>query len=211
VTQSNLDLEIRMWFFEPAEADTLFAACLSEIAWQRTGKPRSECWMSPAGEYYYYGKVSERYDPHPYAPCVAQVAERIVETFGDQDFNCCFANRYDTERDNLGWHADDSVGMSHDHPIYVVSFGEPRQLHVRESTSDKVAHWVEMTHGSVLRMPPGMQRTHMHRVAKSSRKATRPRVSLTFRTLRLGPGDREALAEAHARSQAEHTRKSKGA
>ena len=36
-------------------------------------------------------------------------------------YNVCFLNRYDDQRNHLGWHADDSPEMDHDHPIAVVS------------------------------------------------------------------------------------------
>jgi alkylated DNA repair dioxygenase AlkB len=198
--------------FTPSEADALFARCRDSIPWQRTGKPRSECWMSPDGEFYYYGRVSERYDPHPYPECVTEVETQIRSAFTGLmrlTMNCCFANAYRDERDNLGWHADDSIGMSHADPIFVVSFGEQRAIEFRPISGEatQAVARVELPHGSVLVMPPNFQRNWMHRIAKSSRKAKQERISLTFRTLVLTDEDRRALAENHARSVAEQAAK----
>ncbi len=98
-------------------------------------------------------------------------------------YNVCFLNRYDTEQNQLGWHSDDSPGMLHEHPIAVVSFGEPREIWWREKGQTGVIPAEQrqlLENGSLFVMPPGFQKSHQHRIPKGG-KQMGPRVSLTFR------------------------------
>jgi alkylated DNA repair dioxygenase AlkB len=99
------------------------------------------------------------------------------------EYNVCFLNRYDNEQNQLGWHSDDSPGMLHTHPIAVVSFGEPREIWVREKGASGVVPAEDrylLGDGSLFIMPPGFQLTHQHRIPKGGKKMG-PRISLTFR------------------------------
>ncbi len=98
-------------------------------------------------------------------------------------FNVCFLNRYDTQHGHLGWHADDSPEMSHDHPIAVVSLGAEREIwwkHKTEKGQTPPERRRLLEHGSVFVMPPGFQRDHLHRIPKADH-VVGTRISLTFR------------------------------
>jgi alkylated DNA repair dioxygenase AlkB len=102
---------------------------------------------------------------------------------GFNEYNVCFLNRYDDAHKQLGWHSDDSPGMLHEHPIAVVSFGEPRDIWWRPKDFKGVIpeEWRQrLGNGSVFVMPPGFQLTHQHRIPKGDREMG-CRVSLTFR------------------------------
>jgi alkylated DNA repair dioxygenase AlkB len=78
-------------------------------------------------------------------------------------YNVCFLNRYGNAGQHLGWHADDSPGMDHEHPIAVVSFGQPREIWWREHDQKGVIPSEQrqlLASGSLFVMPPGFQRTH---------------------------------------------------
>lgn len=168
---------------------------LKEVPWVNVRDARAECFMALTPTTYNYGTPphDQTYTSVPYHGSVANVQtmlNMLSYTFspnktdgGPAEYNVCFLNRYDNEHNQLGWHSDDSPGMLHEHPIAVVSFGEPREIWVREKglkgeipAQDRYS----LADGSLFIMPPGFQMTYQHRIPKGSRKMG-PRVSLTFR------------------------------
>ena len=99
--------------------------------------------------------------------------------------NVCFLNRYDDEKNALGWHSDDSPDTSDAHPISVVSFGEPREIWWRKTGTKGIvpeSNRKLLEPGSLFVMPPGFQSEFEHRIPKGSRGMD-TRVSLTFRRM----------------------------
>ena len=97
--------------------------------------------------------------------------------------NGAFLNRYENEKQHLGWHSDDFVEMDHTAPVCVVSFGEAREIWWRkigESGLVPSEQRQKLSPGSLFIMPPGFQHTHEHRIPRGDREMT-PRISLTFR------------------------------
>lgn len=182
-------------FYLPAQAwlsdakpDTIadaWAALMADLAWEQRREARKEYFMAPTeGMVYTYGTPphDESYTSKPWHPNVAEIMEVINGEF-ETNYNVCFLNRYDNAQQALGWHSDDSPGMRHDHPIAVVSFGEPREIWVREKGAKGVIPKEDrflLRSGSLFIMPPGFQETHQHRIPKGDRPMG-PRVSLTFR------------------------------
>ena len=167
---------------------------LKSTPWIQVTDARLECFMSASTETYTYGEGRgvRTYTPVPYSPIVADIQRQLNrDDVGDCDYgkippyeyNVCFLNRYDNASMQLGWHSDDSPGMDHDHPIAVVSFGEPREIWWREKGQTGVIPADQrqlLEHGSIFVMPPGMQRTHQHRIPKGDRPMG-TRISLTYR------------------------------
>lgn len=162
--------------------------------WIKVTEARLECFMSASSETYTYGSgVGVRtYTPGPYSILVAVIQATLNTHVSDVlnehpamsgKYNVCFLNRYDNAAMQLGWHADDTPGMNHDHPIAVVSFGQPREIWWRENAQKGVIPPEQrqlLGHGSLFVMPPGMQRTHQHRIPKGDRPMS-TRISLTYR------------------------------
>lgn len=185
------------YFADPNWANTVYNRLLKEVEWVNVKQARGEYFMysdhifgvQMTGETYTYGVpphdetyVSGRW--HPDVKDIMDILNECVEEYGvASNYNVCFLNRYDNERNQLGWHSDDSPGMLHEHPIAVVSFGEPREIWVREKGASGVVPKEDrylLEDGSLFIMPPGYQKTHQHRIPKGG-KAMGPRVSLTFR------------------------------
>lgn len=170
-----------VWKAEPEET---LGWLLNDIAWESVREARKEYFMAEEPTTYTYGTP-----PHDHAytsglwhPAVVGAMSYLNDRFHTK-YNVCFLNRYDDEKNQLGWHSDDSPGMLHEHPIAVVSFGEPREIWVREKGASGVVPNEDrylLESGSLFVMPPGFQRTHQHRIPKGSKKMG-PRVSLTFR------------------------------
>lgn len=98
----------------------------------------------------------------------------------------CFLNRYDHDRQALGWHSDDSDIMDHTKAVVVVSFGEPREIWWRKKGDKGVVPTENrqlLEPGSLFVMPPGFQQTHEHRIPKGDRPM-QTRISLTFRAFK---------------------------
>ena len=167
---------------------------LNSTPWIQVTEARLECFMSASTETYTYGEGRgvRTYTPVPYSPLVSDIQRQLNrDDIGDCDYgkippyqyNVCFLNRYDNASMQLGWHSDDSPGMDHEHPIAVVSFGQPREIWWREKDQTGVIPANQrqlLEHGSIFVMPEGFQRTHQHRIPKGDRPME-TRISLTYR------------------------------
>lgn len=94
-----------------------------------------------------------------------------------------FGSYYKDEHQHLGWHSDDSPEMDMDHPISVVSCGEPRFIYVKEryykgEVPDENKYL--LTNGSLFIMPSGYQKDHLHKIPRGGH-SMEGRISLTFR------------------------------
>jgi len=162
------------------------------IPWEnREGAPRYEAWMNDYCLPYTYGRGenARTYEAMSDWPMVADGVRGVLNSSFGLSFDCCFINGYAHQRQHLGWHADDSPEMDHEHPIAVVSFGAEREIwfrktsliHVPGSISGGI-HQQLLGNGSLLLMHAGMQREWQHRIPKADREVGK-RVSLTFRRL----------------------------
>lgn len=167
---------------------------LNSTPWIQVTDARLECFMAATTDTYTYGEGRgvRTYTPVPYSLLVTSIQEtlnnHLSHALNEHPrksglYNVCFLNRYDNAAMQLGWHSDDSPGMDHDHPIAVVSFGQPREIWWREKSQAGVIPADQrqlLEHGSIFIMPAGMQRTHQHRIPKGDRPMG-TRVSLTYR------------------------------
>jgi alkylated DNA repair dioxygenase AlkB len=162
---------------------------LSSIPWESHTEARQECFMSLSSDTYTYGsgRGIRTYLPIPFLPWVDKLRMRLnrkpFSTEEIYNYNVCFLNKYEDNTQHLGWHADDTPGMDHDHPIAVVSFGQSREIWWRHKGQTGIIPDDQrqlLMSGSLFIMPPGFQREHEHRIPKGDRKME-PRISLTFR------------------------------
>lgn len=166
------------------DAELSFKRLYEELDWVHAdgGKvPRKEYYVNNYGFDYSYGSggFSRTYISCPTHPVIELIRTRLKEELG-VEFDVVFLNLYEDERNHLGWHADDSPEMSHEHPIVSVSLGAEREIWYKEKESKEVPEKILLGHGSAFVMLPGMQKTHYHRIPKCDRKCG-PRISLTFR------------------------------
>lgn len=162
-------------------ADAALQTLLEDLAWERReSTPRGEYYCNDHGVPYTYGsgRGVRTYYPRPYHPTINAIRVLVEREVGCI-LDVCFLNRYDDQRDQLGWHADDSPEMDDTRPIVVVSLGAEREIWFKERGSTDVTK-ILLGNGSLLAMPPGFQDTHLHRIPKCS-KGCGVRVSLTFR------------------------------
>lgn len=166
---------------------TTFEELLKEVPWEkRDDAPRKECFMSENGKLTYtYGRnVGER---TYYSIGFTDTIKKMIDDLNkrtNNDYNVCFLNYYENEKMHLGWHSDDSPEMDNNHPIAVITFGEPREIWWKEKgvkgelpdENKKL-----LTNGSLFIMPKGFQENHVHKIPKGSKQNMGGRISLTFR------------------------------
>lgn len=163
--------------------DDAYEQLMNTLDWVHASPtvPRKEYYWHALGLPYTYGmgKFAREYQSQPAHPVITAIGEKLAKELGCV-FDVVFLNRYDTLKDHLGWHADDSPEMSDDHPIVTVSLGAEREIWFRPLSDIKNITKLKLEHGSACVMLPGMQDTHHHRIPKHDRECG-PRISLTFR------------------------------
>ncbi len=169
------------WVAEPDEA---FAILWNELDWVRhPGVPRREYYVNTLGVDYTYGQkeFARTYRSQPMDWLIQCLLEDL-ETETGTKFEAIFLNGYDDEKDQLGWHSDNSPEMDDSRPIAIVSLGAEREIWFRNWNADPeiTVTRLKLGHGSLCLMEAGMQDTHQHRIPKGDRPHG-PRLSLTFR------------------------------
>lgn len=154
------------------------------LNWLDVTEARMEYFMSDEPRSYIYGKppFDREYHSSEYTEQVTQIQNKLNEDF-EAKFNVCFLNRYNNQKNQLGWHADDSPTMDRDHPIAVISFGAEREIWWKLQTEKGEVppeQRQKLGHGSLFVMPSGFQDLYFHRIPKADREVG-VRVSLTFR------------------------------
>lgn len=151
------------------------------IPWEQRDTARAECFMSdPTGISYSYGKAGfERTYVSVETPMIVKEACAVIEVQLGVRLPMCFVNRYDSEKNHVGWHSDDSPIIDQTKPIAVLSLGAEREIWFKHVQTGEVQKLL-LGHGSLAVMPAGMQATHQHRIPKGSR-ACGMRISLTLR------------------------------
>ena len=106
---------------------------LLALDWETRRSARREYFMSETTRQYRYGagESSELYNSRTFSFLVHHLMAFINRDF-DLELNVCFLNRYEDEKNHLGWHADQFPGMRDDQPIVVASFGAEREIWVKD-------------------------------------------------------------------------------
>lgn len=156
---------------------------LLDLEWLSVTEARLEYFMSDEPRSYTYGRppFDREYHSNKYTEQVATIRDQLNNE--GMDYNVCFLNRYNTQKQQLGWHADDSPTMDRDHPIAVVSFGAEREIWWKRQGETGVVPNDQrqmLGNGSLFVMPARFQDSHFHRIPKADREVG-VRVSLTFR------------------------------
>lgn len=164
--------------------------CLKHLAedltWLDVTEARKEYFMSnPSGILYTYGigEAARTYLSVDYTNIVQGIREQLDKTY-KTNYDVCFLNRYDTGKNALGWHADDSPEMNHDHDIAVISFGAEREIWWKDKElkgNIPPENKQTLHHGSLFIMPAGFQKNNLHRIPKYGGGNCGMRISLTFR------------------------------
>ena len=169
------------------EATHCFDRLLHTIEWKNDeafilGKliitKRKVAWYAAADFEYTYSNITKR--DIPFTKELLQL-KSIIELKTGEQFNSCLLNLYHTGDEGMGWHSDAEKDLKKNGAIGSLSFGAERKFSFKHiETKETVS--VILEHGSLLVMKDATQTNWLHRLPPT-KKTTKPRVNLTFRTI----------------------------
>ncbi|MNS45106.1 2OG-Fe(II) oxygenase superfamily protein [compost metagenome] len=107
----------------------------------------------------------------------------LAEEISGTVFNSCLLNLYHDGSEGMAYHSDDEKSLGQNTTIGSMSFGAERKfLFKHKQTKDTIT--LQLEHGSLLVMKDETQSHWLHRLPPS-KKVSKPRVNLTFRTIVL--------------------------
>jgi alkylated DNA repair dioxygenase AlkB len=171
----------------PNEANRYFDLLLQNILWENDeavifGKhivtKRKVAWYGDSDYLYTYSNTTKQ--------ALAWTKElsdlnQIVEELAGTKFNSCLLNLYHNGNEGLAWHSDDEKSLGKNTTIASLSFGAERRFSFKHKQTKQMISLV-LEHGSLLIMKDATQTNWLHSLPKS-KKITRPRINLTFRTI----------------------------
>ncbi len=184
------------------EQETPWEQPILRIHGEEHPTPRLVAWYGdPDAAYRYSGQVHR---PLPWTALLGEIRERVEREVG-QRLNGVLLNYYRDGQDSMGWHSDDEPELRRDPLVASLSLGGSRRFDLRRKGQTRIAHSLELTHGSLLVMRGATQHHWQHQVAKT-RRSCMPRLNLTFRLVypsheRRRQGDRpqRRARQAHPR------------
>ena len=107
--------------------------------------------------------------------------KEIAESYTKTTYNSCLLNLYHSGDEGMAYHSDDEKALGKDTSIASFSFGAERKFAFKhKKTGQRIDLILES--GSLLEMKGTTQTNWLHRLPPT-KKVTRPRVNLTFRTM----------------------------
>jgi alkylated DNA repair dioxygenase AlkB len=171
----------------PQEASTYYNILMDTITWKNDeavifGKhiitKRKAAWYGDDGYLYTYSGTTKK--------ALAWTQEllflkQLVEEITGTKFNSCLLNLYHNGDEGMGWHSDDESTLGKNTTIASLSFGAERKFSLKHKTTKQTVTTM-LENGSLLVMKDATQTNWQHCLPKS-KKITRPRINLTFRTI----------------------------
>jgi len=181
--------EITFWpsWLGSTAADDLLAIAIDQVAWRQdnihiAGKsipiPRLQNWYGDPTTSYTYSRIKLQAVAFP--PWM-EILRRRVERQTGNCFNRTLVNYYRDGQDSVDWHADDERELGSEPIIASVSLGQERAFLLRHKTT-KERLKINLPHGSLMMMGPGIQEHWHHSVAKD-KNVVGPRINFTFRNM----------------------------
>lgn len=178
--------------FSSAQANNYLQYLLEEIPWQHDEAfvfgnkiltKRKVAWYGDEGFRYTYSGATKH--AIPWSKTLLGL-KNIIEEKSGAIYNSCLMNLYHNGEEGVGWHSDDEKSLTENAAIASLSFGAERKFSFRHKSLDKKLS-VLLEHGSLLIMQDEIQKFWKHAILKST-KIKEPRVSLTFRKMKIETG-----------------------
>jgi alkylated DNA repair dioxygenase AlkB len=163
-----------VWGFVP-EHEELYRQLVTGIAWDERMRARKTANFGAA--YNYSGMT---YGTVPMHPLLVPVVDRLERKLGFRPSNC-LVNYYSDGEATMGFHSDSEEEIVPGTGVAIVSLGAERSITYRSKEDRQVEHSYPLPAGSLLYMPPEVQREWKHGVLKQD--GVGGRISLTFRLL----------------------------
>lgn len=173
--------------YDKLEADQYFDRLFNFIEWRNDeanmfGRhivtKRKVAWYGNLNYHYTYSNATKLALPWTKELLALKT---VTEQKTGSTYNSCLLNLYHDGNEGMAWHSDDEKMLAKDSSIASLTFGAERKFAFKHKTND---HKIEMIleHGSLLEMAGSTQTHWLHRLPPT-KKVTRPRINLTFRTM----------------------------
>jgi len=169
------------------EANRYFDLLLQHILWTNDeavifGKhiiaKRKVAWYGDSDYLYTYSNTTKQ--ALTWTKELSDLKQRVEDVTGTK-FNSCLLNLYHNGDEGIAWHSDDEKPLGENSIIASLSFGAERKFSFKHKHTKQTIS-VVLEHGSLLIMKDATQTNWLHSLPKS-KKITRPRINLTFRTI----------------------------
>lgn len=169
------------------EANRYFDLLLQNILWRNDeavifGKhiiaKRKVAWYGDSDYMYTYSNTTKR--ALTWTKELSDLKQRVEEVTGTK-FNSCLLNLYHNGDEGIAWHSDDEKPLGENSIIASLSFGAERKFSFKHKHTKQTIS-VVLEDGSLLIMKDATQTNWLHSLPKS-KKITRPRINLAFRTI----------------------------
>ena len=169
------------------EANRYFDLLLQNILWRNDeavifGKhivaKRKVAWYGDSDYLYTYSNTTKQ--ALTWTKELSDLKQRVEDVTGTK-FNSCLLNLYHNGDEGIAWHSDDEKPLGENSIIASLSFGAERKFSFKHKHTKQTIS-VVLEHGSLLIMKDATQTNWLHSLPKS-KKITRPRINLTFRTI----------------------------
>ena len=139
---------------------------------------RKVAWYADTDFEYTYSNITKR--AIPFTKELLEL-KSIIELKTGEQFNSCLLNLYHTGDEGMAWHSDAEKDLKKNGAIGSLSFGAERKFFFKHKETKETVS-VILEHGSLLVMKDATQTNWLHRLPPT-KKTTKPRVNLTFRTI----------------------------
>lgn len=173
--------------FKQAEAQHYLDQLLTTIEWKNDeavifGKhlitKRKAAWYGDSRYAYTYSNTTKY--ALAWTKELLELKAKAENTTG-ATFNSCLLNLYHDGSEGMAWHSDDETSLDRCGAIASLSFGAERKFALKHKQTGQTTSLI-LESGSLLVMKGETQINWLHRLPPT-KKITRPRVNLTFRTI----------------------------
>ena len=105
----------------------------------------------------------------------------LVEKETKETYNSCLLNLYHDGSEGMAWHSDGEKDLKENGAIASLTLGAERKFGFKHKQTKETVYKI-LQHGSLLVMKDETQKHWLHRLPPT-KKITRPRINLTFRTI----------------------------
>ncbi len=170
-----------------SKAEFYFNRLLENIEWkndeaiifgQLITTKRKVAWYGEKNFKYSYSKITKQ--ALPWTPELAQL-KALVEEKTAETYNSCLLNLYHDGNEGMAWHSDGEKDLKKNGAIASLSFGAERKFAFKHKTTKETVS-LQLESGSLLVMKDETQTHWLHRLPPT-KKISKPRINLTFRTI----------------------------
>ena len=170
-----------------AKADTFYDILLNSIEWRNDeaiifGKriitKRKVAWYAEKPFEYSYSNTTKH--ALLFTKELLEL-KALVEKETKETYNSCLLNLYHDGSEGMAWHSDGEKDLKENGAIASLTLGAERKFGFKHKQTKETVYEI-LQHGSLLVMKDETQKHWLHRLPPT-KKVTRPRINLTFRTI----------------------------